>query len=93
MCGSGPPVSQGTVSGPILSRLKARGEISLKMANGGEFATSMRIRWIGSVSDGPETSRSVTAGDLSGALPSQNRRDMRVPMLRVGVTANADGSS
>ena len=28
-----------------LSRLKARGEISLKMANGGEFATSMRIRW------------------------------------------------
>ena len=42
-----------------LSRLKARGEISLKMANGGEFATSMRNRWIGSVSDGRETSRGV----------------------------------
>ena len=48
-----------------LSRLKARGEISLKMANGGEFATSMRNRWIGSVSDGRETSRSVTAPAIS----------------------------
>ena len=58
-----------------LSVLKVRGEISHQLANGGEFATSRRNRWIGSVSDGRETSRSVTvAGDLSGALPSQNRR-------------------
>ena len=60
---------------PLLSVLKVRGEISHQLANGGEFATSRRNRWIGSVSDGRETSRSVTvAGDLSGALPSQNRR-------------------
>jgi hypothetical protein len=74
----------------MVSRLKARGEISLKMANGGEFATSMRNRWIGSVSDGRETSRSVTAaGDLSGALPSQNRRVTRVsnPGLETSVSA------
>jgi hypothetical protein len=54
----------------------------------------MRNRWIGSVSDGRETSRGVTAaGDLSGALPSQTRRDMKVSIVRVEVTANADGSS
>jgi len=61
--------------GVRVSVLKVRGEISHQLANGGEFATSRRNRWIGSVSDGRETSRSVTvAGDLSGALPSQNRR-------------------
>jgi hypothetical protein len=49
-----------------------------KRASGGEFATSMRIRWIGSISDGRETSRSVTAGDLSGLRWQHNHNEPAV---------------
>jgi hypothetical protein len=75
---SGSPFATKFETRQTLSVLKVRGEISRQVANGGEFATSMRIRWIDAISDGRETSRSVTAGDLSGPLPSQNRRHTRV---------------
>ena len=57
------------------------------MANGGEFATSTRIRWIGSISDG--ASRSVTAGDLSGPLLSQSRPHLRQRSQNLWVRVSA----
>jgi hypothetical protein len=80
----------GTDSTPrLLSRLKVRGEISLKMANGGEFATSMRNRWIGSVSDGRETSRGVY-GRRSLRCASVAKRVTRDSLPRLITTRGSD---
>src|SRR5690242_21815148 len=52
------------------------------MANGGEFATSMRNRCIGSVSDGRETSRGV-----------YGRRSLRCASVAKQTTSATRGSS